>query len=132
MNVPVPQSFVLISLFLFACAPQGEVIEEKDHPAFERGKSLLKVGKSQDALDEFLAVTRRITECPQSHLECGRLLLSLMPVKTLLLPSIIFGGIFYWSPIPGNHPKWSSLLSPQSVRFSANYPANPTAITLIL
>ena len=77
MNVPVPQSFVLISLFLFACAPQGEVIEEKDHPAFERGKSLLKVGKSQEALDEFLAVTRRIIECPQSHLECGRLLLSL-------------------------------------------------------
>ena len=27
-------------------------------------------------MDEFLAVTRRLTECPQSHLECGRLLLS--------------------------------------------------------
>ena len=55
----------------------GDVIEEKNHPAFERGKSLLKVGKNQEALDEFLAVTRRLTECPQSHLECGRLLLSL-------------------------------------------------------
>ena len=36
-----------------------------------------KVGKNKEALDEFLAVTRRITECPKSHLECGRLLLSL-------------------------------------------------------
>jgi LysM repeat protein len=69
----------LFFLFLFSigCMQTGDVIDEKDHPAFERGKSLLKVGKSQEALDEFLAVTRRLTECPQSHLECGRLLLSL-------------------------------------------------------
>jgi LysM repeat protein len=71
-------SFLSFLLFLFiGCMQPGDVIEEKDHPAFERGKSLLKVGKNQEALDEFLAVTRRLTECPQSHLECGRLLLSL-------------------------------------------------------
>jgi len=71
-------SFLSLLLFLFiGCMQPGDVIEEKDHPAFERGKSLLKVGKNQEALDEFLAVTRRLTECPQSHLECGRLLLSL-------------------------------------------------------
>ena len=66
-----------ILLLLFSCTQSGDLVEEKDHPAFERGKALLKVGKNKEALDEFLAVTRRITECPKSHLECGRLLLSL-------------------------------------------------------
>ena len=74
-------STISLLFFLFfispGCMQTGDVIEEKNHPAFERGKSLLKVGKNQEALDEFLAVTRRLTECPQSHLECGRLLLSL-------------------------------------------------------
>ena len=64
-------------LLIASCGPQDELIQEEDHPAFERGKSLLKVGKGKEALDEFLAVTRRLSECPQSHLECGRLLLSL-------------------------------------------------------
>tara|TARA_B100000123_G_scaffold237437_1_gene189202 strand:- start:570 stop:1343 length:774 start_codon:yes stop_codon:yes gene_type:complete len=64
-------------LILLGCSYPNEIILEKDHPAFERGKSLLKVGKNEDALDEFLTVTRRVIECPQSHLECGRLLLSI-------------------------------------------------------
>lgn len=67
---------LFLSFLIAGCIQQGDVIEEKDHPAFERGKSLLKVGKNKEALDEFLAVTRRLTESPQSHLECGRLLLS--------------------------------------------------------
>ena len=70
-------SIVLFLVLFSGCIQSGDVIEEKDHPAFERGKSLLKVGKNKEALDEFLAVTRRLTECPHSHLECGRLLLSL-------------------------------------------------------
>ena len=48
----------------------------KKSPCFRKGKALLKVGKNKEALEEFLAVTRRMIECPQSHLECGRLLLS--------------------------------------------------------
>ena len=78
MRIKLPKIYgiVLLSVLISGCIQSGDVIEEKDHPAFERGKSLLKVGKNQEALDEFLAVTRRLTECPQSHLECGRLLLS--------------------------------------------------------
>ena len=70
-------SLFLGTLILLGCSYPNEIIVEKDHPAFERGKSLLKVGKNEDALDEFLTVTRRVIECPQSHLECGRLLLSI-------------------------------------------------------
>ena len=61
----------------WGCAPVGSVIEEGDDPAFERGKSYLRVGRDVEALDEFLSVTRRVTQAPKSHLEAGRLLLSL-------------------------------------------------------
>ena len=60
-----------------SCGPSGPVIHEEDDPAFDRGRSYLKVGKEEEALDEFLSVTRRMVECPKSHLESGRLLLSL-------------------------------------------------------
>ncbi len=64
-----------------ACAPVGSIIEELDDPAFERGRSYLKVGRETDALDEFLSVTRRVTQAPKSHLEAGRLLLTLSDWK---------------------------------------------------
>jgi hypothetical protein len=59
------------------CAPAGSIIDEEDDPAFVRGKSYLKVGREAEALDEFLSVTRRVTQSPNSHLEAGRLLLTL-------------------------------------------------------
>lgn len=68
---------ITLLLALVACGPSGPVINEDDDPAFDRGRSYLKVGKEEEALNEFLSVTRRILECPQSHLEAGRLLLSL-------------------------------------------------------
>ncbi len=67
----------LALLALNSCGPSGPVIHEEDDPAFDRGRSYLKVGKEEEALDEFLSVTRRMVECPKSHLEAGRLLLSL-------------------------------------------------------
>ena len=68
---------ILILLVVVSCGPSGPVIHEDDDPAFDRGRSYLKVGKEEEALDEFLSVTRRMLECPKSHLEAGRLLLSL-------------------------------------------------------
>ena len=93
-------SIVLFLVLFSGCIQSGDVIEEKDHPAFERGKSLLKVGKNKEALDEFLAVTRRLTECPHSHLECGVFCFLWIPVKILLRRFIISGVICYLSPIP--------------------------------
>ncbi len=72
---------ILCFLLFSSCGPSGPVIQEVDDPAFERGRSYLKVGKETEALDEFLSVTRRMVECPKSHLEAGRLLLTLEPRK---------------------------------------------------
>jgi nucleoid-associated protein YgaU len=78
----IPWSFIVCWFLLqSACAPVGSIIEELDDPAFERGRSYLKVGRETDALDEFLSVTRRVTQAPKSHLEAGRLLLTLSDRK---------------------------------------------------
>ena len=73
--------FPLIALLQVGCAPDGSIIVESDDPAFDRGKSYLKVGREEEALDAFLSVTRRVTQAPKSHLEAGRLLLTLADRK---------------------------------------------------
>lgn len=70
--------FVILQL---SCSPVGSIIEEGDDTAFSRGRSYLKVGREIDALDEFLSVTRRVTQAPKSHLEAGRLLLTVSERK---------------------------------------------------
>lgn len=68
---------VLFSIALGACSGTGPVAVEEEDPAFQRGRSYLKVGKGEEALDEFLSVTRRAMNSPNSHLEAGRLFLTL-------------------------------------------------------
>ena len=68
---------LVLAIFLQSCQPNAKLIEEEEDPAFGKGRSLLKVGKEDEALDQFLSITRRMVQCPKSHLECGRLLLTL-------------------------------------------------------
>ena len=69
-------------------------IEELDDPAFERGRSYLKVGRETDALDEFLSVTRRVTQAPKSHLEAGRLISYSVGAKRPSSCNLSFSEIF--------------------------------------
>ncbi len=68
---------VLFTCVFGACSRTGPVAVEEEDPAFQRGRSYLKVGKGEEALDEFLSVTRRAMNSPNSHLEAGRLFLTL-------------------------------------------------------
>ena len=47
-------NLLLIQIFQYGCTPSDSIIEESDDPAYERGKSYLKVGRDKDALDSFL------------------------------------------------------------------------------
>ena len=68
---------LFISIFSFSCTRDSLAPNEDEDAAFKRGRSFLKVGKEEEALDEFLSVTRRTIKCPKSHLEAGRLFLTL-------------------------------------------------------
>ena len=67
--------FLLI--FLSSCEQDGLIVKEENDSGFQRAISLLKVGNDEDALEEFLAVTRRTMHCPKSHLQVGMLFLNL-------------------------------------------------------
>ncbi|MBT7651524.1 MAG: LysM peptidoglycan-binding domain-containing protein [Opitutae bacterium] len=67
--------FLLI--FLSSCEQDGLNVKEENDSGFQRALSLLKVGNDEDALEEFLAVTRRTMHCPKSHLQVGMLFLNL-------------------------------------------------------
>ena len=70
----------LVGAFSFLCSGCGSSdlpgIEENDS-AYDRGRAHLRQGNEEEALDEFLSVTRRIVQSPQSHIEVGRLLMKL-------------------------------------------------------
>ncbi len=72
--------FALAGASSFFCSSCGSSdlpgIEENDS-AYDRGRAHLRQGNEEDALDEFLSVTRRIVQSPQSHIEVGRLLMKL-------------------------------------------------------
>jgi LysM repeat protein len=70
-------SIFLLLIFLSSCEQGGPVVKEENDSGFQRALSLLKVGNNEDALEEFLAVTRRTMHCPKSHLQVGMLFLSL-------------------------------------------------------
>ena len=114
-----------IPLLLFSCTQSADLVEEKDHPAFERGKALLKVGKNKEALDEFLAVTRRITECPKSHLECGRLLLSLDSRKDPVAAIYHFRRFLLLDPNAKESPKVEQLITTAEREILRKLPGEP-------
>ena len=72
--------FALVGASSFFCSGCGSSdlpgIEENDS-AYDRGRAHLRQGNEEEALDEFLSVTRRIVQSPQSHIEVGRLLMKL-------------------------------------------------------
>ncbi|MEX0326813.1 MAG: LysM peptidoglycan-binding domain-containing protein [Puniceicoccaceae bacterium] len=61
---------------LTACSPSGSVIEETDERAYRRGKSLLREGRKDEALQAFLAVIGSRSDATESHLEAGLLYLN--------------------------------------------------------
>jgi tetratricopeptide (TPR) repeat protein len=77
------KSFVLCVLlpaiamtFLSACGPSTSLSEETDERAYRRGKSLLREGRKEEALQAFLSVIGSRPDATESHLEAGLLYLN--------------------------------------------------------
>lgn len=66
---------VLSALFA-GCGAQARVQDETEEPSYRRGKSLLREGRKDEALQAFLSVTARRSDAADSHLEAGLLYLN--------------------------------------------------------
>ena len=116
---------ILCFLLFSSCGPSGPVIQEVDDPAFERGRSYLKVGKETEALDEFLSVTRRMVECPKSHLEAGRLLLTLESRKDPVASIYHFRRFLLLKPESREAPKVEQLIVTAEREIIRDLPGEP-------
>ncbi len=61
---------------LGGCTPPETPVKETDERAYRRGKSLLREGRREEALQAFLAVVSARPDAPESHLEAGLLYLN--------------------------------------------------------
>ncbi len=61
---------------LTACTPSGTVTKETDERAYRRGKSLLREGRKEEALQAFLSVINARPDATESHLEAGLIYLN--------------------------------------------------------
>lgn len=61
---------------LTACAPTGTVSQETEERAYRRGKSLLREGRKDEALQAFLSVVSARSDAAESNLEAGLLYLN--------------------------------------------------------
>jgi len=61
---------------LAACTPSAAVTKETDERAYRRGKSLLREGRKEEALQAFLSVVNARPDATESHLEAGLIYLN--------------------------------------------------------
>jgi len=64
-----------LSAIVFAgCGPRaGYALREEDEPAYQRGESLMRESRQDEALLAFESVVDARRDCPESHLELGRI-----------------------------------------------------------
>jgi LysM repeat protein len=120
-------SFPALFLFLSftACSNFDEVAEEESSSAFKRGRSYLKVGKNEEALDEFLSITRRMVKCPKSHLEAGRLYLTVKARKDPVAAVYHFRRYLFLEPSSREAPKVKQLIVTAEREIIRNLPGKP-------
>jgi LysM repeat protein len=126
------QTFLFFTaLFLFlsftACSNFDEVADEESSSTFKRGRSYLKVGKHEEALDEFLSITRRMVKCPKSHLEAGRLYLTVKARKDPVAAVYHFRRYLFLEPSSREAPKVKQLIVTAEREIIRNLPGKPYA-----
>ena len=121
--------FFILGVILIGsgCSNFEDVADEESSSAFQRGRSYLKVGKNEEALDEFLSITRRMVRCPKSHLEVGRLYLTLKSRKDPVAAVYHFRRYLLLESSSREAPKVKQLIESAEKEIIRNLPGKPYA-----
>ena len=122
-------SFFILGVILLGsgCFDFEDGADEESSSAFQRGRSYLKVGKNEEALDEFLSITRRMVRCPKSHLEVGRLYLTLKSRKDPVAAVYHFRRYLMLESSSREAPKVKQLIESAEKEIIRNLPGKPYA-----
>lgn len=67
---------LVLAGFLAGCGPTDSITRETEERAYRRGKSLLREGRKEEALQAFLSVVSSRPDAAESHLEAGLIYLN--------------------------------------------------------
>jgi LysM repeat protein len=110
------------------CTPSADVSEETDERAYRRGKSLLREGRKDEALQAFLAVISSRSDAAESNLEAG--LIYLNHIKDPLAAIYHFRGYLALNP-EGEHAGFvKELIQTAQKDFAQSLPGNPFEDTI--
>lgn len=110
------------------CGPSGSVTDETDERAYRRGKSLLREGRKDEALQAFLSVISSRADAYESHLEAG--LIYLNHIKDPLAAIYHFRSYLAMNP-DGEHAEFvNELILTAQKDFAETLPGNPFGDTV--
>lgn len=96
---------------------------EVDESAYQRGKKLLRQGRDQDALIEFLKVIDTRAESPESHLEAGKIYLETL--KQPVFAIYHFSKYLEFRPSSQQAPIVRELINTATKEFARSLPGRP-------
>lgn len=110
------------------CGPSANVTKETDERAYRRGKSLLREGRKEEALQAFLSVVSSRADAYESHLESG--LIYLNQIKDPLAAIYHFRSYLAMNP-DGEHAEFvRELIQTAQKDFAKTLPGNPFGETI--
>ncbi len=98
-------------------------LSEIDESAYQRGKKLLRQGRDQDALIEFLKVIDTRAESPESHLEAGKIYLETL--KQPVFAIYHFSKYLEFRPSSTQAPIVRELINTATKEFARSLPGRP-------
>ena len=99
---------LFLSFLISGCIQQGDVIEEKDHPAFELVNLYLKSGKIRRHWMNSLPSRAALPNRRNLILSAVAYFFPSTPEKTRLLLFITLGVTYFLNQTPGNLPRLNS------------------------
>lgn len=114
---------IVLAVAIGGCSGSEPVTKETDERAFRRGKSLLREGRNEEALQAFLSVVSTRADAGESHLEAG--LIYLNHIKDPLAAIYHFRGYLAASP-DGEYADFvKELILTAQKDFAKTLPGNP-------
>jgi nucleoid-associated protein YgaU len=112
---------------LTGCGQRDSSIEEEENSNYQRGRDLLKQGRDEEAMEEFVLALRSSSDAPQTNLELGRLFLQVESRKDPLQAIFHFRQFLRFRPEAREANNVRQLIATAEKQFLAGLPGKPFA-----